>query len=113
MASSRSRSSNCWITFRWAGQGGLRKLPTRPSFWPPPRAATLTATFSRSMAAGPPAICASFRGDGSAMAQITQFKGYQGDRQPTIPKPAQGVDPMIVTVQDGVPVVYPGCHGVG
>ncbi|HZT83752.1 MAG TPA: cupin domain-containing protein [Gemmataceae bacterium] len=47
------------------------------------------------------------------MAQITQFKGYQGNRKPTIPKPEQPVDPMIVTVQDGVPVVYPNCHGVG
>ncbi len=47
------------------------------------------------------------------MAKITQFKGYQGDRQPTIPKPLQPVDPMIVTVQEGVPVVYPGCHGLG
>ena len=47
------------------------------------------------------------------MAKITQFKSYQGDKPPTIPKPAQPVDPMIVTVQDGVPVVYPGCHGLG
>ena len=23
------------------------------------------------------------------------------------------MDPAIVTVQDGVPVVYPGCHGLG
>ena len=47
------------------------------------------------------------------MAKITQFKGYQGDRPPVIPKPAQPPDPMIVNVQDGVPVVYPGCHGLG
>jgi mannose-6-phosphate isomerase-like protein (cupin superfamily) len=47
------------------------------------------------------------------MAAITQFKSYQGDKPPTIPKPEAPVDPMIVTVQDGVPVVYPGCHGVG
>src|SRR5436190_18687682 len=47
------------------------------------------------------------------MAKITQFKGYQGDKPPTIPKPAVLPDPMIVTVQDGVPVVYPDCHGLG
>ncbi len=47
------------------------------------------------------------------MAKITEFKGYTGDKPPTIPRPETPPDPMIVTVQDGVPVVYPGCHGVG
>src|SRR5882724_5358064 len=47
------------------------------------------------------------------MAAITQFKGYSGGKPPKIPKPEQPVDPMIVNVQDGVPVVYPGCHGLG
>jgi mannose-6-phosphate isomerase-like protein (cupin superfamily) len=47
------------------------------------------------------------------MAKITEFKGYQGDRPQTIPRPETSPDPMIVTVQDGVPVVYPNCHGVG
>src|SRR5260370_10878467 len=47
------------------------------------------------------------------MAAITQFKGYSGGKPPTIPKPEQPGDPMIVNVQDGVPVVYPGCHGLG
>ena len=47
------------------------------------------------------------------MAKITHFKGYQDNRPPTIPKPAHAVDPLVVTVQDGVPVVYPQCHGVG
>ena len=47
------------------------------------------------------------------MAEITTFKGYQGDELPAIPKPEQSPDPMIVNVQDGIPVVYPGCHGVG
>ena len=47
------------------------------------------------------------------MAQITQFKSYQTDKPPRIPKPDKPVDPMIVTVQDGVPVVYPNCHGLG
>jgi mannose-6-phosphate isomerase-like protein (cupin superfamily) len=47
------------------------------------------------------------------LAKITQFKGYTGDRPPTIPKPATPPDPMIVSVQEGVPVVYPGCYGLG
>lgn len=47
------------------------------------------------------------------MAKITVFQGYQPDRPPTVPKPERSPDPMIVTVQDGVPVVYPGCHGLG
>jgi mannose-6-phosphate isomerase-like protein (cupin superfamily) len=47
------------------------------------------------------------------MAKMTEFKGYTGGKPPTIPKPADPPDPMIVTVQEGVPVVYPGCHGVG
>ncbi len=47
------------------------------------------------------------------MAKITTFQGYQGDKPPTIPKPETPPDPSIVTVQDGVPVVYPGCHGLG
>jgi hypothetical protein len=45
------------------------------------------------------------------MAKIQIFKGYQGD-QP-VPKPAEIVRPNIVTVQDGVPVKYPGCEGIG
>jgi mannose-6-phosphate isomerase-like protein (cupin superfamily) len=47
------------------------------------------------------------------MAKITEFKGYQPGKPPTIPRPDKPVDPLIVTVQDGVPVVYPGCHGLG
>ena len=47
------------------------------------------------------------------MAQITPFKSYSTGRPPTIPKPDHPVDPIIVTVQDGVPVAYPNCHGVG
>jgi len=47
------------------------------------------------------------------MAKITPFQGYAGGREPTIPKPDHPVFPMIVNVQDGVPVSYPGCHGVG
>ena len=47
------------------------------------------------------------------MAKITSFKSYQDDKPPTVPKPDKPVDPMIVTVQQGVPVVYPGCHGLG
>jgi mannose-6-phosphate isomerase-like protein (cupin superfamily) len=45
------------------------------------------------------------------MAEITQFKGYSGE--PTIPKPAEPVFPKILTVQEGVPVAYPDCHGLG
>jgi mannose-6-phosphate isomerase-like protein (cupin superfamily) len=45
------------------------------------------------------------------MAEITQFKGYAG--APAIPKPAGPVFPKILTVQEGVPVAYPGCHGLG
>jgi len=47
------------------------------------------------------------------MAEITQFKGYSDGREPTIPRPAEPVPPIIVNVQDGVPVSYPGCHGIG
>lgn len=50
------------------------------------------------------------------MAKITEFKGYTSDdihKMPDIPKPETPPDPMIVNVQDGVPVVYPGCNGLG
>lgn len=45
------------------------------------------------------------------MAKHTVYKGYKDDRPPLIPKPDKPVDPMIVTVQQGVPIVYPGCYG--
>ena len=45
------------------------------------------------------------------MAKITMFKGYQG--KPPIPKPAHQVQANVVTVQDGVPVKYSGCDGIG
>jgi mannose-6-phosphate isomerase-like protein (cupin superfamily) len=45
------------------------------------------------------------------MAKIQMFKGYQGD--PPFAKPDKPVQPNIVTVQDGVPVKYPDCDGVG
>jgi len=47
------------------------------------------------------------------MAKITQFHGYQGDQPPRTPRPEQPPDPVILTVQDGVPVAYPNCHGLG
>ena len=47
------------------------------------------------------------------MAKLTEFTSYQSDQPTTISKPDEPVDPMIATVQDGVPVVYPGCRGVG
>ncbi len=45
------------------------------------------------------------------MAKITQFKGYEGE--PPIPKPDKPVSANVVTVQDGVPVKYSGCEGIG
>ncbi|HEX3727240.1 MAG TPA: hypothetical protein VHV08_13395, partial [Pirellulales bacterium] len=45
------------------------------------------------------------------MVRITPYKGYS--TEPKIPKPKEPVDPIIVTVQQGVPVAYPECHGVG
>jgi mannose-6-phosphate isomerase-like protein (cupin superfamily) len=45
------------------------------------------------------------------MAKIQMFKGYQGE--PPFAKPDKPVQPNIVTVQEGVPVKYPGCDGVG
>ena len=45
------------------------------------------------------------------MAKIQMFKGYQGD--PPFAKPDKPVQPNVVTVQDGVPVKYPDCDGVG
>jgi mannose-6-phosphate isomerase-like protein (cupin superfamily) len=49
------------------------------------------------------------------MAKIQAFKGYAADKNyvPKIPKPSEPVFPNIVTAQDGVPVKYPGCDGVG
>jgi mannose-6-phosphate isomerase-like protein (cupin superfamily) len=50
------------------------------------------------------------------MAKITEFKGYgppAGDPRYNVPRPSELPDPIIVTVQDGVPVTYPGCAGVG
>ena len=46
------------------------------------------------------------------MAKITEFKGYSED-DATIPKPSEPVQPNVVTVQEGVPVRYPGCDGLG
>ncbi len=45
------------------------------------------------------------------MAKITTFKGYEGE--PPIAKPKRQVQANVVTVQDGVPVKYPGCDGIG
>jgi mannose-6-phosphate isomerase-like protein (cupin superfamily) len=47
------------------------------------------------------------------MARITDFKGYASTEEPPIPRPAEPVRPNIVRVQDGVPVRYPGCDGIG
>ena len=45
------------------------------------------------------------------MAKITMIKGYEGE--PPFPKPEEKVLPNIVTAQDGVPVKYPDCDGLG
>ena len=45
------------------------------------------------------------------MAKITMFKGYEGE--PPFPKPEEKVLPNIVTAQDGVPVKYADCDGLG
>jgi mannose-6-phosphate isomerase-like protein (cupin superfamily) len=47
------------------------------------------------------------------MTQIKPYQGYSTGRPPTITKPDHAVDPIILTVQQGVPVAYPHCHGVG
>ena len=47
------------------------------------------------------------------MAKITRFQSYQTGAPPKIPRPDKPVDPMFVNVQQGVPVVYPKCHGLG
>ncbi|MEX0679642.1 MAG: cupin domain-containing protein [Pirellulales bacterium] len=43
------------------------------------------------------------------MAKFTKFTSYQTGAPPKIPKPHTPPEPMIVTVQQGVPVVYPDC----
>jgi len=45
------------------------------------------------------------------MAKIRMFKGYEG--VPPIPKPKEPVQPNVVTVQEGVPVKYAECDGIG
>lgn len=47
------------------------------------------------------------------MAPITQFKGYQGKDANLPPKPDAPVDPHLVTVQQGIPIAFPDCHGLG
>lgn len=47
------------------------------------------------------------------MAKITQYKGYRSGEEPPIPKPAEPVQPNVVTVQDGLPLQFPGSEGVG
>ena len=42
------------------------------------------------------------------MAKITQYKGYQSGEEPPIPKPAEPVQPNVVTVQDGLPLPVSG-----
>ena len=44
--------------------------------------------------------------------QDHRVQGLSSDEPPTVPRPESPVDPLIVTVQDGLPLVFPGCHGV-
>ena len=45
------------------------------------------------------------------MTEIKVHRPYAPDHVPVIPKPDKPVDPMIVTVQEGVPIAYPDCFG--
>jgi len=57
--------------------------------------------------------CSSPPGHRSAvMAKITEYRGYHLDEPPSVPRPESPVDPVIVSVKDGLPLVFPGCHGV-
>ncbi|MBK36799.1 MAG: hypothetical protein CME26_14890 [Gemmatimonadetes bacterium] len=49
------------------------------------------------------------------MAKIREFKGYDANDLPEglPPKPEVAPDPVIVDASNGLPVVYPGCHGIG
>lgn len=47
------------------------------------------------------------------MVPIKPHKGYSTGKPPTIPKPDEPVDPIILSVQDGVPLTYNDCHGIG
>ena len=47
------------------------------------------------------------------MAEIIQYKGYAQSGTPKIPKPDVQPEPVVLTVQQGMPIAYPGCHGVG
>jgi mannose-6-phosphate isomerase-like protein (cupin superfamily) len=43
---------------------------------------------------------------------VAKFTVFQADeRPPTIPKPDHPVDPQILTVREGVPILFPGCDG--
>ena len=45
------------------------------------------------------------------MAKITKFKGYEGE--PPVTKPEVPPSANVVTPQDGLPVKYSGCEGIG
>lgn len=47
------------------------------------------------------------------MAEFQKYKGYPSDAEQNVQKPDHLPDPIIVNVQDGVPVLYPECQGVG
>ncbi len=43
------------------------------------------------------------------MAEFTVFQ--PDERPPRVPKPDHPVEPRILTVQEGVPILFPGCDG--
>ena len=45
------------------------------------------------------------------MAEFVMYESYGDGKPPTIPKPEVPPDPTILTVQEGVPTMYPDCHG--
>ncbi|MDE0186862.1 MAG: cupin domain-containing protein [Candidatus Poribacteria bacterium] len=46
------------------------------------------------------------------MSKFIVYKGYEEDAPPPkIPKPDVAPDPKIVTVQEGIPILFPPCEG--
>ena len=41
------------------------------------------------------------------------YKGYQKGEEAPVPKPTERVEPHVVTVQDGLPLKFPGSEGIG
>ena len=45
------------------------------------------------------------------MGKYTTYKGSPSDKPPTIAKPENPPAPMILTVQEGIPIQFPPCEG--